>query len=73
MLIGKGLDIYARDSEGKTPMDLARESASPFPESLPPNIRVYLEFLEQALRVENKTETPVLATPGPAATELPRH
>jgi hypothetical protein len=72
MLLGKGLDIYARDSEGKTPMDLARESASPFPESLPPNIRVYLEFLEQALRVENKTETPVLATPGPAATEWSR-
>jgi hypothetical protein len=73
VLIGKGLDIYARDSEGKTPMDLARESASPFPETLPPSIRIYLEFLEQALRVENKTVTPALATPGPAATELSRH
>jgi hypothetical protein len=111
LLLGKGLDVHARDSLGKTPLDVARETASPHLDRLPPNIRnymdllenaprdsegkttldvaqvtasrdfqhlpldvrIYLDLLKNAPKVEKKTETPVLANPGSAPTELPGH
>jgi hypothetical protein len=71
LLLGKGLDLFARDSEGKTPMDVAREAASPFLKDLPPSTRTYMEFLEHALKLENKAGTPVPANPGSSTTGLP--